>query len=913
MYCSKCSAELPLTAAFCPSCGTPSDLNFTPTLTSVDPRETPKSLGDPRASKKSATSNRPSSSPRSSATGHYVAGDALVERYRIVSVLGKGGMGEVYRAEDLRLNQTVALKFLPVSMTGDEAARERFHREVRLAREISHPNICRVFDIGEVDGRLFLTMEYIDGEDLASLLRRIGQLPHSKGLDIARQMCAGLAAAHSHGVLHRDLKPANIMLDGRGHVRITDFGLASLAENLDAAELRAGTPAYMAPEQFAGTEVTPRSDIYSLGLVLYEIFTGKKAFDAATLPELIRMHEKSAPSSLSSVVSDIDPLVERVILRCLQRDPSKRPSAALQVSAALPGGDPLAAALAAGETPSPEMVAAAGEKESLRPAIAWAFLLLTVLGLAAVVLMAERLTVFNVTPLPYTPDVLEAKAQELARQLGYSATPTDHFRGFGTLGNYVDWVARNDFSKTRWSNLATGAPPVIAFWYRQSPQFMETNRFSYSQTVNPDDPPVSISGMCQIFLDTQGRLREFDAVPPQLDTSSGPPPPTNWALLFSAADLDMNSFRPASPHWTALVSSDTRAAWEGTWPGHPEISLRVEAAAFRGIPVYFTFISPWTIPDRMQTEPSTLIDKIKTGLWITLLIVILLFGILLAARNLRTGRADRRGAFRLALFVFLLTCAAGVLFEHHVPTTHELTIFFMAVGWGLIAGAIVWILYLALESQVRRHWPNSLISWSRVLAGQWRDPVVARDILIGVLAGIFWVVIADGSRLFTITWLNKYPLPPITALDYIELNGLRFTIADILINIVTFVFGALAFFMVFFLIRRLIRHDFLAAVVMLALIAGLALLGENPYFHFGLNALLFGMAIFVLTRFGLLPLVIMLVLDNTLRVYPLTTHITEWYAEPTIFMGLLILAATVYSFYTATAGRPLLGRIAVDD
>ncbi|MGH9676715.1 MAG: serine/threonine-protein kinase, partial [Candidatus Acidiferrum sp.] len=481
---------------------------------------------------------------------------------------------------------------------------------------ISHPNICRVFDIGEVDGRLFLTMEYIDGEDLASLLRRIGQLPQSKALDIARQMCAGIAAAHGHGVLHRDLKPANIMLDGRGRVRITDFGLASLAENVEAAELRAGTPAYMAPEQFAGTELTPRSDIYSLGLVLYEIFTGKKAFDAATLPEMLRLREKSAPSSLSSIVPNIDPLVERVIRRCLEKDPAKRPSTALQVAAALPGGDPLAAALAAGETPSPEMVAAAGEKEGMRPAIAWACLLLTLLGFVTVVLFAEKLTVVNMTPLPSPPDVLEAKARELLRQVGYIDVPTDRFHGFGTLNGYVDWVAKHDSSKTRWKNLPSGIPPVLAFWYRQSPQFLETSKFSFSQTVAPNDPPNSISGMCQVFLDSQGRLRGLEAVPPQLDTSSGPLPPTNWGVLFTAAGLDMNAFHSASPQWTALATSDARAAWEGTWPGHSELPLRVEAASFRGVPMYFDLISPWNKPDRMQEEQSTTGDRIGTGLLI---------------------------------------------------------------------------------------------------------------------------------------------------------------------------------------------------------------------------------------------------------------------------------------------------------
>ena len=187
-------------------------------------------------------------------------------------------MGEVYRADDLTLGQPVALKFLPDEAARDQGLLERFKNEVRIARRVSHPNVCRVYDVGDVEGHTFFTMEYVDGEDLASLLRRIGRLPEDKALDIARQLCAGLAAAHAKGVLHRDLKPANIMLDGRGQVVITDFGLAGVADQIQGAEVRSGTPAYMAPEQLAGKEVSTRSDIYSLGLVLYEVFTGKRAF-----------------------------------------------------------------------------------------------------------------------------------------------------------------------------------------------------------------------------------------------------------------------------------------------------------------------------------------------------------------------------------------------------------------------------------------------------------------------------------------------------------------------------------------------------------------------------------------------------------------------------------------------------------
>src|SRR5262249_34265458 len=181
-----------------------------------------------------------------------------------------------------------------------------------------HPAVCRVYDVSDADGQPFLTMEYVDGEDLASLLRRIGRLPADKAVDIARQLCAGLAAAHERGVLHRDLKPDNVMLDGRGKVRITDFGLAGLAQGIAGEDVRSGTPAYMSPEQLAGREVTVASDLYALGLVLYELFTGRKAFEGKTLAELIRKHTETTPASPSTLVHEIDPAVERVILRCLE-------------------------------------------------------------------------------------------------------------------------------------------------------------------------------------------------------------------------------------------------------------------------------------------------------------------------------------------------------------------------------------------------------------------------------------------------------------------------------------------------------------------------------------------------------------------------------------------------------------------
>jgi len=269
--------------------------------------------------------------------GRFVPGTLLGGRYRIIGLLGRGGMGEVYRATDLTLGQSVALKFLPEEASRNQRLLERFHGEVRVARLVSHPNVCRVYDIGQVEGMPFISMEYVDGEDLASLLQRIGRLPADKALEIARKICAGVAAAHDKGVIHRDLKPANIMLDKRGNVVIMDFGLAAIAAQLFGAEARSGTPAYMAPEQLRGEEVTARSDIYALGLVLYEVFTGKQAYQGGSAAELIRLQENAQITSMSSIAAEIDPAVEKAVRRCLDPVPARRPP-----TARTPGSRPAA-------------------------------------------------------------------------------------------------------------------------------------------------------------------------------------------------------------------------------------------------------------------------------------------------------------------------------------------------------------------------------------------------------------------------------------------------------------------------------------------------------------------------------------------------------------------------------------------
>lgn len=440
MKCPSCAFEVSDSNRYCPSCGrelvrrTPSSPFSSPT---IDELQTFTSLPVPILQ------------------ARFVPGMLLADRYRIVAPVGHGGMGEVYRAEDLRLGQTVALKFLPKPSSQDASAWEQIHSEVRMARQISHPNICRVFDIEEGPDGPFIAMEFIDGEDLKSLLTRIARLPVDKGLQFAYQICAGLAAAHELGIVHRDLKPANIMLDGRGRIRITDFGLAAIVEGLRKDEVSAGTPAYMAPEQITGREITHRADIYSAALVIYELLSGKPAFPSSTASDIER-RLATPPPRLSKIVKGLDPDVERIIARCLEGDPAFRPASILDVAAALPGHDPLRAAIALGETPSPEVVAAAGESVSLSLAASSALLAAILLGIGAAALLARYSNVLSAIRGGKVPEALAERAQQVIASAGDSGE---------TAADSATWLEGNYGNL---SGLPRGSPEAIRFVYRRS-------------------------------------------------------------------------------------------------------------------------------------------------------------------------------------------------------------------------------------------------------------------------------------------------------------------------------------------------------------------------------------------------------------------------------------------------------------
>jgi Protein kinase domain len=871
--CRSCGNEMAAANRFCSVCGSPGPLAVSAVETVAIPQH-----------------RAPSSS--SIDEGRFPAGTLLAGRYRILGLLGSGGMGEVYRANDTKLGQPVALKFLPEKMLGNERLLARFHGEVRIARQVSHPNVCRVYDIGEYQGVPFLTMEYVDGEDLGSLLRRIGRLPGDKAVEIARRLCAGLAAAHDKGVLHRDLKPSNIMIDGRGQVLITDFGLAGLLGQVEGVELRNGTPAYMAPEQLAGKEVSIRSDIYSLGLVLYEMFTGKRLFDGTS--------NRTTPTSLSTVVKDIDPAAERVILRSLAEDPKDRPSSALALAAALPGGDPLLAALAAGETPSPEMVAAAGETATISVRTIVSCLAATIVGIALAISLGQSLVLIRKIPFENSAQVLAQKAQDLVRSFGYTARPRDSAFGFSFSETYLRYLERHEKPELIRAQLAAGQPAAVYSWYRESPQYMEVQ--GRSPAVSMTNPPMTVSGMVQINLDTQGRLLRFIAVPPQFEKSgAAPAQEVEWNVLLRAAGIDLQRFTPVEPEWIPLSGFDARSAWTGSYAHAPALPIRIEAAAWRGRPVYFDVIGPWTVPVRMLPDQRTR-QQIVVG-WVNLSMAFAIFGLaaVLAWRNWRTGRADGRGSFRLASFTIVCIMLEWACMANHIPTAQEFTSFTSALGFALLNGAAYGVLYMALEPYVRRRWPQSLVSWAQLLQGGWRDPLVGGHVLVGTALGIGFalifgiaeVLMAPQGRLMHQAILNV-------------LVGTRETAAMYLAILVEAIGAALALLFTFFLLRAMLRREWLAAAVFGFLFAIPPLAGDYPLIQGSVSIAVVLLALWTLIRCGVLPMVLGIFVSGVLSSVPATWDFTVWYAGKMVLSVLFVLAIAVFAAHTALAGRPLL-------
>jgi serine/threonine-protein kinase len=800
-------------------------------------------------------------------------------------------MGDVYRADDLELGQSVALKFLPDRLANDPVELDRFRREVRVARGVAHPNVCRTYDIASVDDHVFLVMEYVDGEDLASALRRMGRPSQDKAVEIARQLCLGLGAAHEAGVLHRDLKPANIMIDGRGRVRITDFGLAGLAEELADERAVAGTPAYMAPEQLRDGTVSTASEIYSLGLILHEVFTGRRVFDTHNVQELKRLHSESRITSPSSIVEGLDPVVERVLMRCLDSDPSRRPQSAYGVLAALPGGDPLAAALAAGETPSPELVADAGEQGVITPRVGIPAMLATViLFLTAAFLSGKSLSV-----LDRSPSELSVLADQVYEDLVGGELP--RFEGDGFFRPIPDSL-----------NLEPELQERIYYWKRWSPRSMVSDNF-HSEFLTENQLLQLEPGDAGVVLDRSGHLRGFRRVIADSALAiSGADPD----IVFDLMKLEASDYTPGG------VSSEENEIEWGRARGSGPVTIRAE---FRGgTLVQLTSLDPPVDTADLFLHTSRLPDP-PLPVTVLFLFVPTLLAAFLAWRNLRVGRGDRRGANVFAAIVFVGYMVESVLAVSldSMPAGTLLNRLLGAnpIGHALYHAAFVWIQYIAIEPYLRRVRPAALVSWVRMVSRRWRDPILGRDILAGLFLGALLATLQYGSGQLLLSIHGQLYFQEV--LDAQRLLALGGTTNGLAWWAYAIAFAAPAVMMmmvIYLLLVLILRKDALAiaAIPLLALVPALFFGTATPFWYSATQGLLVAGALIVaVMRFGVLAGVMVMFTMLLRSSLPWSLTPAEWYGPITLMTPVLLSALAVWATLTALGEQASLKKLLGED
>jgi serine/threonine-protein kinase len=619
--------------------------------------------------------------------------------------------------------------------------------------------------------------------------------------------------------------------------------------------------------------------------VLYELFTGKRAFEASSKTELQQMQQSATPPSLSSQIGGVDDAIERTVLRCLDFDPRKRPESALAVSAALPGGDPLAAALAAGETPSPEMVADAGEEGALRPWVAIALLAIALIGVSLDFGYRTRNSTLARIGLPEPAPVLRLRAQQILEQLGHDEPAADSTWGLSSDGAYYRWVESTDHSPDRWSALETVIPRPYYLWYRQSPEWLPVRGFQLSTWWKY--PPSTEPGTADLRLDAEGRLVELRIIPPIVSTDRESDSDFAWEEVLALTGIDQLSLEVIEPAANPPLNCSAQSAWTGLYPDQAEIPIRIEACLVDERLVYLEVLPPWNAKVAALAEESfgsqraelqRRVSRFGVPILASLFLGILTGGLLLARRNLRLRRADRRGAARLATFLFIAELLTNLLSSHFGPPDETFRLLLQCLAQAIYVAALGWALYVGIEPFIRRVWPQSMIAYQRLLSGRLRDPLIGRDILIGAALSVTTILGRIGFH------LTAEEAELVTGGDLIFISGLKRWATEMMGF--TQILPPLILMTLIVLLRIVVRRDWLTALLptlfMVSLLTFVNAEPINAIWFFCIWAPVFFMAV----RFGLVALTagfLFAGIDALIRVW----DPSSWYF-PYVAAGLLL-------------------------
>jgi hypothetical protein len=451
----------------------------------------------------------------------------------------------------------------------------------------------------------------------------------------------------------------------------------------------------------------------------------------------------------------------------------------------------------------------------------------------------------------------------------------------------------------------------VLFWYRSSPYELIPVE---EDTVTLTDPPSLETGMREIVLDPNGRLQRFRSVPPQIDDDASTTSSAPWATLFEAAGLSMSTFVEARPEWSPPDFADARAAWTGPHPALADVTLRLEAAAYRGKPVFFEVIGPWTDPERMQPDRRSVADQIFVALIFTTVGLLIASAAVLARRHILANRADRRGAWRVTAYLAIAGMVAWLLRASHSASVEgEVGLVFRAAADLALLGVIFWTVYVALEPYVRRLRPDALLGWSRLLAGHIRDPRVGRDLLIGLIFGVA-LALTDVAKATIVPALGHGAPYPRYGFSEAMLGDGSSAFWGALLESLNAVGGALFATFGMVIARLVLRVRWLALIVTmfflsLTAVNDMSVMPLSLVFPLVSGALLTVVAI----RFGLLSLVVTWFAWGIIGAVPMTLEFSHWRADASNWTLALLVGLTLFGFYASRAGQRLFGSILGDE